>query len=223
MNKAKSYFADIVSSNRYKGFNDLPCSVGFEILAYGHIITPIEGSGITMDVIESEDWFKDVNGYMNGIFMNLMEELYLTLDNGTPMFRRQQLTPDFFRRDGLLYKQFFNVINEDGSMTKTIMHLKRNDKIFKPLVTRADVGSIKSNIATVLEDGFYTVLNFNLSENIKPSALTPLAGQICSGLYKTIVVCMGDEDFSDLPPMVASAVYLVESNGTAKITRFEPR
>ena len=208
LDKAGSYLASLILNHRYESFSKLPSWVAGEIVVYGRVIT-----GDDTYTSSLSDCLLAITQYMDDAFESLMINLKLIGDKGRPLFPRSALSPEFFKKAGMLYNSFFYEMKDGVQGSKNIMFLKANEKIMKPLMVRAESGSIKGNIESVLENGFYMLAN--LDEGV---AQDSLAATICGGLYKTVILCMSQEDYdSKVPDVLKTALVLAEKNGSIRI------
>lgn len=178
-----NYFASLVTDKSYPDFCKLPCEIAFDLLLYGKVFAKGYYDSAVEDFLDSVQGCIDAIQFsINARFDLLMRDLKLVGKNDQLLFRREQLTPEFFECKGALYNSFFY----DNSGRKDICYISHNEKIIKAVLGKSQGKKIKENIVNLLDGGFYTICNIKTPDDTVSA--TNAASFIGSGFYGNLLI-----------------------------------
>lgn len=186
--KAADYFTSLVVNKKYPDFCKLPCEIAFDLILYGKIYVEGYFDSAVEDYLASVDsCMQDIQFAMDSRFDLLMRELKLVGKDDQLLFKRTQLTPDFFNKSGSLYNSFFY-----NKGKKDVVYIAMNEKIKKTVIGKSQGRKIKDNIENLLSDNFYTICNIDGSDE----GASKIASVIGSGYYGNLLVMMDESSYS---------------------------
>ena len=191
-----AYFISLVSVGQFKSFSSLTVVDAYEYLMFGKFSQENdEISSFLSDAVA----VKEINQYIQVRFDSIVSELCLVDKNDAPLFSRQMLSKDFFKREGELYKSFF--YDTEGKLDPPF--LKQNQKVLDNLIKSANGKRTKSSIDSILTDGFVSIINVDSScANLLQSSGTFVEGDVLSeaysGIYSKVIVTKSAMELASL-------------------------
>lgn len=184
-----SYFASLACTRRFECFSRLETSMAYDYLLYGRFLESHAYNKESADAfLNSSDCIKDViQREADAKFDTVMREFNLVGDNNQPLFRRTDLSEEFFKKSGELYNSFFY----DSNGNRKVLFIKQCPKIAKNLAAFVTGKHTKSNIDRILSDGFYTIINMN-----SPADYEMVLTTAFSHVYSRIIIANTPEDLS---------------------------
>lgn len=182
----------------------LPYEVLLDLFYYKNVI--YENSCLDEEVIKpllksfsniisefQEDLDKNFGILMRKLFLIKFTKVNQPIDECELYFTRDDLTPDFFECEGSLYSSFLC----NKSIGNRPVALKQVPKIAIELKESLDNKRIKSNTKSLLENGYYTVVNMGASraEVDHTSEEASILSKIYNGLYSKILINIPQSKF----------------------------
>ena len=147
------------------------------------------------DVIEEiqKDLDKDFDVLMKKLFLVNYEKANQPIDKCDLLFTRDALTPSFFECSGTLYNSFLSNKNIGGRPVA----LKQAPKIAAELKESLDNKRIKANTKSLLESGYYTIVDIKDSTAgvCHSSEEALIISKLYNGLYSKILINLPQSKF----------------------------
>lgn len=147
------------------------------------------------DVIEEiqKDLDKDFDVLMKKLFLVNYEKANQPIDKCDLLFTRDVLTPSFFECSGTLYNSFLSNKNIGGRPVA----LKQAPKIAAELKESLDNKRIKANTKSLLESGYYTIVDIKDSTAgvYHSSEEALIISKLYNGLYSKILINLPQSKF----------------------------
>lgn len=182
----------------------LPYEVLLDLFYYKKVI--YTNSSLDKEIIEPllaslSDVIEEIQGELDKDFSALMKKLFLvsfekvnqSVDDCNLLFTRDDLTPSFFECSGKLYNSFLSNKNIGGRPVA----LKQVPKIAAELKESLDNKRIKSNTKSLLESGYYTIVDIKDSTAgvYHSSEEALIISKLYNGLYSKILINLPQSKF----------------------------
>lgn len=211
-----AYFTSLASVGTFKTFSALSVFDAYEYLMFGKFSNE---SDVISSFLADTVAIKEISQYIQLRFDSIISELCLVGENGSPLFSRQSLTKEFFKREGTLYNSFFF----DGEGKKNTTFLKLNQKVLDGLINSANGKRAKSSIDSILTDGFVSVINVDSScVNLLQSSGSFVEGDIlseaCCGIYSKVIITKSAKELtSNIDNNLGALPLLLEKTSSASV------
>ena len=185
-------------TEQYRDVAQLPIIVVADIIRYGTIKniigyndSEVSSYSAMIDRVSTKVSKKDGLEYkttnMDNLFEKVMSDLGLVGRQNSTLFNRDALTPDFFKKCGVLYNK---IIDDSGLNDRLIEQIKTNkalESLWDKSVIKVVGAKTKMSVNKMLSNGIYTIKNVK-ADKISYKDTIMLVDDINQGYYKNVFV-----------------------------------
>lgn len=194
-------------TEQYKEIAQLPIIVVADMIRYG-TVKSIDGYNDSdldkydemIDKVLTKVSKKDGMEYkttdIDSLFYKIITDLRLGDGYSSTLFKRDDLTPDFFKKTGDLYDGIINDSDLDNKLMEAVKNSKRLETLWNKSVLKVISAETKMGVARLLSNGIYTVKNIK-SGKIDCRSRMILKNDISEGYYQTVYFVGGNMNGAD--------------------------
>lgn len=199
-NAVESFMCSMLRSDTNNIATKIPAKLLYEYIKFGEFISVDEFDQSDIDSFDEiiKGVELSINDSMCKACDRIVSDLCLYTSNTTnPLITREQLTPEFFCKEGNLYNKFFTA----GENNKSPISFAQNKQIYESVLNSYNVKHSKSNMDTNLSDGYFTIYPVIVSDVVKcDEDAMNIYNMLARGLFSNVFIIARKQDYLDNVP-----------------------